>query len=73
LFHSQDLVKKGETAYIDPRYHKRSIAEAALVGVIGMCFRYYPDDRPSIFEIAVLLREALTKAEAADEAGNRRS
>jgi hypothetical protein len=38
-----------------------------------MCFKYYPDDRPSIFEIAGLLREALTKAEAADDAGHART
>jgi hypothetical protein len=55
-------VKKGETAFIDPRYKTRSLAEGKLVEIIELCYAYEPEERPSIFEVADFLRKALKEA-----------
>ena len=55
----QDHVRAGERPYIDPRYEERSLAEAKLVEVIDKCHEYYPEDRPSIFEVVDILWQAL--------------
>lgn len=52
-------VKAGEKPYIDPRYTHRSLAEARLAEIIDKCLSYYPEDRPSIFEVVKFLRNAL--------------
>lgn len=56
---TQERVANGEKAFIDPRYKERSLAEAKLVEIIEKCHEYYPEDRPSIFEVVELLLEAL--------------
>ena len=52
------LVKKGETAFIDPRYKERSFAEKSLAELIPRCWKYNPDDRITIFELVDELRSA---------------
>jgi serine/threonine protein kinase len=52
-------VKAGDKPYIDPRYTDRSLAEARLAEIIDKCLSYYPEDRPSIFEVVKFLRNAL--------------
>lgn len=52
-------VKAGQKPYIDPRYKERSLAEAKLADIIDKCHSYYPEDRPSVFEIVKILRDAL--------------
>eukprot|EP00980_Cylindrotheca_fusiformis_P012565 scaffold3084_cov144-Cylindrotheca_fusiformis.AAC.13 len=51
----------GKTAYIDPRYKKRSYAEQQLVKLIKQCWKYNPEDRPSIFELVDQLRKAVSE------------
>eukprot|EP00536_Pseudo-nitzschia_multiseries_P008451 jgi/Psemu1/257255/estExt_Genewise1Plus.C_2140069 len=55
----QHRVVEGEKPYIDPRYKERSLAEAKLAEIIVQCHEYYPEDRPSMFELADMLWEAL--------------
>jgi serine/threonine protein kinase len=52
-------IKRGETAYIDPRYKVSSREEAALAEIVEKCHAFNPDDRPSIFEVVAFLRQAL--------------
>jgi hypothetical protein len=52
-------VGDGEKAYIDPRYKERSLAEAKLVEIIEKCHEYWPEDRPSIFEVINFLWDAI--------------
>eukprot|EP00980_Cylindrotheca_fusiformis_P028443 scaffold22599_cov139-Cylindrotheca_fusiformis.AAC.34 len=54
-------VMRGETAYIDPRYKTRSPEEGRLAEIIEQCFRFSPDDRPSIFEVVTFLRRAVVE------------
>jgi hypothetical protein len=49
---------KGETAFIDPRYHQRSAAESKLADIIPLCWVYDPTKRIDIFELVTLLRKA---------------
>ena len=63
----KDRIKKGEKAYIDPRYKERSVAEAKLVEIIDRCHEFKPDDRPSIFEVVEFLRTALNQVDEADQ------
>ena len=58
-----ERVKKGDKAYIDPRFKGKSLAEAKLAEIIARCHEYNPSDRPSIFEIVAFLREALNEVE----------
>lgn len=51
--------RKGGPLFIDPRYKKRSSEEAKLAAILEMCQEYNADDRPSIFEVIRLLKEAL--------------
>lgn len=55
----QKRVKNKETPFIDPRWRKRSFAEAALVKVIRQCWAYYPADRIDISSMILQLREAV--------------
>jgi serine/threonine protein kinase len=63
----QARVKRGDTAYIDPRYKKKSLAEAKLAEIIARCHHYDPADRPSIFEIVAFLTDALKEVEKHEE------
>lgn len=60
-------VKKGERAYIDPRYKTRSLAEAKLAEIIEKCHAFLPDDRPSIFEVVDFLRDALREVKEEED------
>lgn len=55
-------IVRGETAFIDPRYQNRSHEEAALVQVIERTFAYYPHDRPTMFEVVDMLKQAVDKS-----------
>ena len=55
----QEKIIKGETAYIDPRYRTRSLAEKRLVEIMEKCWVLKPQDRIDIFEAVRLLREAV--------------
>lgn len=58
----QKRVKKGEMAYIDPRYKERSVEEAKLAEAIHWCHQFLPEDRPSIFQLVEFLRKAVEEA-----------
>ncbi|KAL3943379.1 MAG: hypothetical protein SGBAC_002545 [Bacillariaceae sp.] len=60
-------VKRGEIAYIDPRYLTRSKEEKALAELIEKCFVYEPDDRPTIFEVVSYLRNAVSDSLGEEE------
>ena len=51
----------GETGYIDPRYFKRSKAEKSLAVVIQKCYKYLPEDRPTVFEVVQELDRAVSE------------
>ena len=53
------LVKRGEQAFIDPRFSERSLGEKALAEIIPRCWVYAPDHRITIFELVELLRHAV--------------
>jgi hypothetical protein len=62
--HNSIFTKKilnGETAFIDPRYHDRSPSEAVLAELIPKCYAFKPEDRPTIFEIVDVLKNAVSK------------
>lgn len=59
----QEKIKDGEKAYIDPQWAERSLAERRLGEIIAKCHTYEADDRPSVFEIVSLLRDALDEAQ----------
>lgn len=52
---------KGETNYVDPRWANHSYAEGALARIIEPCFAWNPDERPSMGELVVQLREAVAE------------
>eukprot|EP00543_Licmophora_paradoxa_P000828 CAMPEP_0202458468 /NCGR_PEP_ID=MMETSP1360-20130828/25669_1 /ASSEMBLY_ACC=CAM_ASM_000848 /TAXON_ID=515479 /ORGANISM="Licmophora paradoxa, Strain CCMP2313" /LENGTH=503 /DNA_ID=CAMNT_0049079031 /DNA_START=636 /DNA_END=2147 /DNA_ORIENTATION=- len=54
---AKERLRKGEKPYIDPRYRTRSELEGFLVELIEKCWAFNPDDRPTIFELLVVLRE----------------
>jgi hypothetical protein len=51
------MILRGEKAFIDPVYRKRSFIEAKLVEVIEKCWTDVVDQRPTIFQIVLELRE----------------
>jgi hypothetical protein len=53
---------EGETAFIDPRYRARSVAERRLIEVMERCFVFEPDARADVFEVVEKLREGLQEA-----------
>lgn len=55
------LVLQQKKAYIDPRWMKRSPAEAKLAELIPKCFEYEPKNRISIFEVVDYLRHAVNE------------
>lgn len=54
----QGYIEKGELPWIDPRYRTRSFGEAFLVRLMEICWFYYPNERPSIFDVIALLKDA---------------
>ena len=54
----QSLITHGNLTYIDSRYDFRSFGEAFLVRLMNICWFYYADQRPSIFEVIELLEIA---------------
>mmetsp|Transcript_33674 Transcript_33674/g.81644 ORF Transcript_33674/g.81644 Transcript_33674/m.81644 type:complete len:541 (-) Transcript_33674:38-1660(-) len=54
-------IKAGNITYIDPRFSNRSREEARLVEIIKQCYIYDPDERPSIFKVVELLKEAVSE------------
>jgi hypothetical protein len=59
-------VRKGEKAYVDPRYKERSLAEAKLAEIIDMCHEFEPSARPTIFEVVKFLRQAMKEVDEAE-------
>jgi hypothetical protein len=55
----QKMVMTGKTAFIDPRFKKRSFAESKLVEIIPLCWVYDPRKRIDIFQLVDFLREAV--------------
>ena len=55
----QEMVMDGKTAYIDPRYKKRSFSESKLVEIIPQCWIYNPRRRIDIFQLVNFLRNAV--------------
>lgn len=51
----QSEIIDGKQAFIDKRYRTRSYGEEKMVELIEMCWRYKPEDRPSMFEIVRFL------------------
>jgi serine/threonine protein kinase len=49
----------GEKPWIDPRYKDGDIAEAKLAEIIPRCLEYYPQRRPSVFDVVGWLRAAV--------------
>ena len=54
-------VKRGETPYVDPRWRTRSSGENALVEIMEQCWARNPQDRPSIGDLVLQLREAVSQ------------
>ncbi|KAG7338327.1 phospholipid-translocating P-type ATPase, flippase [Nitzschia inconspicua] len=57
-----ERVKEGGSLRLDPRYTTRSKVDAKFVDIIARCQAFQPDDRPSIFELIVELKEMLDMA-----------
>lgn len=58
----QNLVSKGQQAYIDARYRNHSFEESVLVKVVERCWKHDVGKRADIFEIVGILREAVKKS-----------
>jgi len=52
-----ELIRKGQYPEIDPRYRSRSYIEGRLVDIMEQMWVYKAEDRPSIFDVLVHLRE----------------
>jgi hypothetical protein len=62
----QKRIKAGETAEIDPRYMTRSFGEKKLAEIIPLCWVFNADERPDIFAIRDLLRQAVRENKLLD-------
>lgn len=60
----KEAVMHGKTAFIDPRFQKRSFAESKLAEIIPLCWRYDPRQRIDIFQLVDLLRNAVEENKA---------
>ena len=56
---TQEMVKNGTTAYIDPRFKERSFAESKLAEIISQCWIYDPLQRIDIFQLVNFLYSAV--------------
>ena len=54
-------IKKGEKPYIDPLWSKESFAEAELARIIYECWHWHAENRPTITELVLMLRESVDK------------
>lgn len=54
----QEKLKRGETPFVDPRYHNRSFEEGILVDIMNATWAYDPDDRPDMISLVTKLRLA---------------
>jgi serine/threonine protein kinase len=64
----RDTVKRvtgAEKPWIDPRYKDGDLAEAKLAEIIPRCLEYFPQKRPSVFDLVGWLREAVEEVENA--------
>ena len=61
---TQEVIKNGTTAYIDPRYKERRYAESKLVEIIPQCWIYDPRLRIDIFRLVHVLRNAVEENNA---------
>ncbi|KAG7364549.1 protein kinase domain containing protein [Nitzschia inconspicua] len=52
-------VTGGEKPWIDPRYIDGDPAESKLAQIIPRCFEYFPEKRPSVFQLVEWLSEAV--------------
>lgn len=59
---AKQAIVNGSTSYIDPRFKSRSKEEAKLVEIIEACYIYDPDQRPSVFQVVELLKEAVSES-----------
>jgi hypothetical protein len=67
----QQKVINGKLPFIDPRYRTRSFEEGKLVEIMEQCWKYKPDDRPSIFEVVHFLRDAVEESDRIEKAAAR--
>ena len=58
----QDMIVKGETAYLDPRYRGKNYIHDKLIEVMEQCWIYKPDERIDIFGVITILRNALKES-----------
>ena len=63
----QVRILNNETAYIDPRWKNHSLAEGKLAEIIPLSWATDPSQRPSIFELVALLRDALKEVNEAQK------
>lgn len=63
----------GTTAYVDPRYANRSVAERKLVELIERCWIYDVDERISIFDAVEFLRDAVIQEKEEQRRRKRRA
>jgi serine/threonine protein kinase len=61
--HTVERVTGGEKPWIDPRYKDGDIAEAKLAEIIPRCLEYFPQRRPSVFDVVGWLRAAVEEVQ----------
>lgn len=69
----QNEIIEGKKAFIDDRYRTRSYGEGKMVELIEMCWRFQPEDRPSIFEVVHFLTRAADEARFRESLGERKA
>lgn len=62
----QKKVAGHRTAAIDPRFYQ-ICEEGRLAKIIGKMWEYYPDERPDIVDVRIMLRDAIVKCEKEEE------
>lgn len=53
----EKVIASGEPPYLDPRWKNKSYIEGRMVEIMERCFADKPEDRASIFEVVLSLRE----------------
>jgi len=54
-------IRSGDRPYIDRRWLDESFAEAELVRIINECWHQHRENRPSIGELVLMLRDSVQK------------
>jgi serine/threonine protein kinase len=54
----QEMIRNGETPFLDLRYGNESLAEAFLIEIMVDCWSYHPEDRPDMISIVRQLKAA---------------